>query len=215
MCAKIVKIISHLDIDDQLISLRLKDDRSVFLQQGSIDGACGPYCLFMGLLIVGALERETTENLHSIKRSTKLGRALKIMDELKVLVQDGTDANDLKKILDIGFKSKVEYTIQKKIKNLDLIKFISGELDKDFPVLTSVFWNEQHGHWMLAIGYEQDEDRVTKIFFLDPSSPLHNSQYWNATISIAPTYRKKFHHEWHNCEDSFVKFTDCIVLKPK
>ena len=40
------------------------NQESVFLQQGSLDGACGPYCLFMALLILGEIEDSQTKNYH-------------------------------------------------------------------------------------------------------------------------------------------------------
>lgn len=46
---KQIYLLENLDLT--LDELRAEEE-SVFLQQGSLDGACGPYCLFMALFIV-------------------------------------------------------------------------------------------------------------------------------------------------------------------
>ena len=46
---KQIYLLENLDLT--LDELRAEEE-SVFLQQGSLDGACGPYSLFMALFIV-------------------------------------------------------------------------------------------------------------------------------------------------------------------
>ena len=200
-----------------LRSIKLEMDDTVFLQQGSLDGACGPYCLFMGLLILGEIESDQAVNLNTVKGSSRLGKMLKKLANLEVLIHNGTTTKELTDILDHGFKKRVKYRVNSKSRNRQLVQFIIDELADNNPVLVTVR-NEKINvsHWLLAIGYETDNDIVTKIFFLDPSRPLHENQYWNAVIVIADNFKMKYHHQWLEPNNEIkVLFDDCFSIGSK
>ena len=193
-------------------------DETVFLQQGSLDGACGPYCLFMGLIILGEIENTQATNLETVKGSSRLGKMLKKLSNLEVLIHNGTTTKELTDILDYGFKKRVKYSVSKKNRNRELVQFIIDELNDNNPVLVTVR-NEKIkvAHWLLAIGFESSNDNlVTKIFFLDSSRPLQENQYWNAVILIANNYKLKYHHQWLEKNNGImVMFDDCFSITKK
>ena len=49
--------------------------QKVFLQQGSIDGACGPYSIFMGLLSLGLISYDKITS-RTVKGNERLGKLL-------------------------------------------------------------------------------------------------------------------------------------------
>ena len=200
---KQIYLLENLDLTlDGLCS----NQESVFLQQGSLDGACGPYCLFMALLILGEIEYEQATNLHTAKGNTRLGKAIKVMETWKVLIHSGTDTANLKDFLDIGYRKQIKINTGEGSRNKNLVHFIVDQLSDNKPTLVSIYWNKEMGHRLLAVGYEtDDEENVTKLLFLDPGEAIGKNQYWNSVITIAENYRRKYHHQWLNDFGTMVK----------
>ncbi|NRS87777.1 hypothetical protein HNQ02_000684 [Flavobacterium sp. 7E] len=190
------------------------DEETVFLQQGSLDGACGPYCLFMALIILGEIEYEQATNLHTATGNTRLGKAIKVMETWKVLIHSGTVTANLKDFLDRGYSKRIKINTADEFRNKSLVHFIVDELNNNKPVLVSVYWSQEMGHRLLAVGYEANEkDNVMKLLFLDPSIPLGPNQYWNTAIAITMNYQKKYHHQWLNDLHTMVRFDDCFSIE--
>lgn len=209
---KQIYLLENLDLT--LDGLRAEEE-SVFLQQGSLDGACGPYCLFMALLILGEIESSQATNLKSVKGSSRLGKMIKKLTNFEVLIHNGTTIKDLTDILDHSFKRRVRFNVNSEDRNQALLQFIIDELTENHPVLVIVR-NDYFAHWLLAIGYETDEnDAVTKLFFLDPSDPLPPNQYWNAVVTTAENYRKKHHHQYLNNDGALILFDDCFSIEKR
>lgn len=101
---KQVNIINFLDINKgKLVTTISEDYKPVFLKQGDMDGACGPYCLMMALLINGAVEMEDVNDLWNIKLSSRLGKLVKAMREHDTLFTNGTDIKDIVLMVDNSF----------------------------------------------------------------------------------------------------------------
>ena len=66
-----------LNNDGVLISTNNKSDNEVHLRQGDMDGACGPYCVAMALLMLGRMQRNEISPGKNIDFRTKFGRFLK------------------------------------------------------------------------------------------------------------------------------------------
>lgn len=210
-----IKIINHLELTKYgLGSKLLTKDNLVFLEQGSLDGACGPYCLFMSLLILGKISNDDTNNISKVHHKTSFGKSLKKMNELNVLIKDGTTKKSLKDIIETGYKNTLN-SIELKSKGNRLIEQISKEIDSNNPVITSVFWDEGFGHWLLAVGYETDDkDLIKKIFFLDPSRNAPVDTYWNSVVLIG-NGNSEFPHYWLlDSEKRKIKIKDCLSISP-
>lgn len=210
---KSIHIIQSLDIDrGQLVTTVSKNLEPIFLNQGSIDGACGPYCVFMALLITGAVTLDEVHELWKIKLSTRLGKLVKGMREHDTLFSDGTTIIDLATLLDNSF-GKILKTATSEASGKKLIPFIIAQLKNNYPVIVGVK-NGNFAHWLLAVGFEKEED-VSKLFFLDPSG-IDTSSYWNAAIDIVNIQGGRYPYAWidHNeNSNEFIQFEEAMAIK--
>jgi len=197
---KSLKMLSQLNIANGNLITSLRDkSNSVFLQQGSVDGACGPYCVFMALIILGIISYDDATNLWWTKRSTRFGKMLAKMQEHDTLFQNGTHLYQLQELLEVSFKKTLVTKVSPE-RGRNLIQFIQDELDKDCPVIFGVT-GQKLAHWLLATGYEaDDEGSVIKITFLDPSgNPSWN--YYNGVLDVEFVYKGRYPYAWVSCED--------------
>ena len=210
---KQVFIIYQLDIDKgKVVSTINQEYEPIFQKQGSLDGACGPYCLFMALLIVGVVDNDELNDLWRIKLSTRLGKLIKSMREHTTLFSDGTTPRDLEKLLEKSFGKVLDTEINES-SGRDVIPFVIEHLKQDAPVIVGIK-NKDMAHWLLAIGFEK-EDEVTKLLFLDPSG-IDTSNYWNAAIDIELKQSGRYPYPWVDYnEDSneYVQFEEAIAIK--
>jgi|SRR5690606_4973669 len=208
---KTIKIISHLDINNgYLITTSLKKDNRVFLQQGTIDGACGPYTLFMALLILGLIDYSEATDMWWTKKSTKFGKLIKTMQNHETFFQEGTDLKDLKQLVDNSFKKNIDLTLSES-KGKQVINFVLEELKVNKPVIVGINGIEL-AHWMLAIGFEENQHGKSKIFFLDPSQ-ANNANYWNTSINIIDSYKGRYPYQWvDQSEETFISFEHAMSL---
>jgi len=212
---KTIKVISLLDINDgHLATKSLKNYNQVFLQQGSIDGACGPYTLLMALLILGLIDYDQATDMWWEKKSTRFGKLIKSMQTHDTLFQSGTDLEDLKHLVDNSFKKNIDIALSES-KGKQVVNFVLEELKSNKPVIIGINGKEL-AHWMLAIGFEEDEHgQISKIFFLDPSQP-NKSNYWIASINIKDTYHGRYPYQWvDQSEETLISFEHAMSLGSK
>lgn len=205
---KTIKIIDQLDIKNGFLVSNMEQ---VFLKQGSVDGACGPYCLFMTLIILGVIEYNDATNLWWTKRSSRFGKMLTKMQEHDTLFQNGTHLNQLQDLLEHSFKNTLELNVSEQ-KGRALIDFCIEQLKQNKPTIIGVNGVDL-AHWLLAVGYEENEEgKVCKLFFLDPSG-VDNSNYWNAVIEVNETFYGRYSYAWVDCADErLVSFEHGISL---
>ena len=159
----------------------------VHLQQGDVDGACGLYCLFMSLLTLGLVDRAILQNLSYDKR-TAIGRVMQRIETLPGLIIDGTDLDDLRKILQGAFSRQIN------IEGLDdsgskIRDFVEVHIEKNHPVILGLEFRNG-GHWVLVIGLEYvvDQDcnkKLNRFLILDPDAPLSKVSAWNGVINAS------------------------------
>ncbi len=183
--------------------------QEVFLNQGSIDGACGPYSLIMGLLSLGVVDRNVVVSYYTDKR-TNFGKLVMAMnEEHSTLFTEGTDLGDLQYLLKESFGKKINAEISEH-KGTKLIDFALEKLSENKPTIIGVNFKDG-AHWMLAIGYENDSNGfATKLLLLNPSgkSPIFSS--WNAVIDLVPNKSGRYPYNWWgNCQ---VQFDQALVL---
>jgi len=209
---KSIKLISFLDIkNDSLITTKLKKHNTVFLKQGSVDASCGPYCLFMALIILGLIDYDDAINLWWTKRKSKLGRMVSKIQEQGTFFQKGTHLKHLKVLLEYSFKSKLELNLSKET-GKRLINFCIEQLKQDRPTVVGIS-GAGLSHWLVAVGFEKNEKgEVCKLFFLDPSgNDIPN--YWNATIEVKKKHPGRYPYAWIDfTDDRFVILEDAISL---
>lgn len=203
---KVIKTIQQLEITNGNLTAH---NENVFLRQGSMDGACGPYCVFMALIILGIVNYSQATNLWLTKGSSKLGKLIKAMREHDVFIQNGTFVEDLETMLTQSFKKDV-VTQSTSARGRKVLDFTVASLKNNAPVIVGIRGVDL-AHWLLAVGFEENNGVVSKVFFLDPSAS-EAENYWNSIISIETSYHGIYPYKWESHVDTFIKFEDAISL---
>lgn len=164
----------------------------VHLRQGEMDGACGPYCVVMTLIMLGVMSREQACSLDRADGRTRLGRFRENLMVFGALVSEGTDDFDVSWLVDVfkrvGVLTDVlEAAPRRKI----TIRNIADAVDyRKIPIVGVDWEGGQTGHWLLVIGYQgyqaddDDELQITHLLCLDPTSEAPRVSLWNAVIEV-------------------------------
>lgn len=184
--------------------------QEVFLNQGSLDGACGPYSLFMGLLTLGLVDRNEVTSFYTDGR-TRLGKLInKLNNDYFSLFKNGTHLTDLESILIHSFGSKLNTEVNYG-KGKNVVKFVLEHLKKNHPTVIGV--NFPGGaHWMLAIGYETNIDnKAIRLLLLDPSGNKPIVSSWNSILDLKSTQSGMYPYKWWT-PDRFIQFEEAIAM---
>ena len=123
-----IKILPNLDFSPSgMVSFHNRslttENRLIHLQQGDLDGACGPYSLMMALLAYGAITRKDAINLWlgKVHSSTKFG---KVVSKLDALIRNGTKSIHLKKLFEAikAYSQSNKLSNEARMRNLNLTK---------------------------------------------------------------------------------------------
>ena len=206
-----IKLLPNLDFSPYgMVSYHNKslktENRLIHLQQGDLDGACGPYSLMMALLAYGAITRKDAINLWlgKIKTSTKFG---KVVSKLDVLLRNGTEPEHLEEIFEAikAYSQLNKLTNRARLQNLNLTKVevrgrrlfhkIKASIDLGLPMIVGLKWGKNSGHWVAAIGYQSFKkdhtdalasSKMESILVLDPGARFSSTSAWNGVLSIFP-----------------------------
>ena len=202
-------IISGLKIKGNEI-ISEKTGEPIFEYQGSADGSCGPYSIFMALKIVGVLYRKDLQPYHKIDSRTCVGKFMNKIHALPNLVKDGTDLGNIFDLVSENFSSKLT-TDWSQLKNKELIDLVISQLNEDKPTITGIYY-PGGGHWMLAVGYSCDEkEKPIKLLLLDPSGVKPTIAPWNTVIEIGTKRKGDYSYHWHT--DGYnVSFDEALAI---
>lgn len=195
-----------------------KNPQYVHLRQGSLDGACGPYCLFMALIALGFEKHSKLTALSGGDISKNIFKM--IYDKSSSLVREGTDINLMINYVKICEHSGIAYekkcaelhgnckeAINGKRKNYKAVeRFIINHLNLGHPVMVGT-----NDHYVLGIGLGYDSDENFKnqdpmyLLVLDPDVESPVLSAWNGVFDL------KNRNYSLNYEKS-VKFVDAIAI---
>lgn len=177
--------------------------RQVHMRQGDADSACGPYALMMGLITLGALEREQINLMGIWDGRSRAGRFRNALIEHGALISRGTTAAGLISLaghfrgdgitadLFDGNKKELADTAQAAIKNYAV-------------ALICVRWSKQAGHCLMVVGHQGYEDggvyQITHLLCLDPESEAPKASLWNAVIGIYDKEGKALRGGTYTCD---------------
>lgn len=173
-----------------------KEKYHVFLQQGDLDGACGPYALMMSLIACGAISRADAHEiwLGKVKGTTKLGKEMK---NLSALLRDGTTAESLEKLFNairFYFSNNhknlqnlcISLTENKKRGN-ELVSYAKSQIDKNLPTIIRLDWKGAGAHWVTVVGYQKytdQKDIPERLLCLDSGFQISNTSAWNGVLDV-------------------------------
>ena len=126
----------------------------VHLRQGDMDGACGPYCLVMAMLVRGQLRRRQAKGLERVDSRSRYGRLMKALDQHGPLLRVGTTGVDLLELL-----AEINDTEHFALKGEGrrLVRHTREYLEAGFPVVLGFHGRKGSDirHWGLAIGMSE------------------------------------------------------------
>lgn len=197
----------------------------VLFRQGDLDGACGLYALMMGLNLCGYVDDETSFAKKPDRR-TVLGKLYKQFEGYPALFSGGSYIDDLQKVVDKSFGSKVETEFFEG-KNRELLDFTVSHVCEGHPVILGVNTQDDMGHALLACGVEfeygtaglpEEEDDVPdphKILTLDPSGyEVPSFVLWNSFIYYERQSGGRYPYLYigAQCEERKVSFGGALAL---
>ena len=193
----------------------------VHLRQGDMDGACAIYSLMMAMITCGIINRKDAEGLYKrIDGRSSLGRLLKKLtvynDQDKVatdgLVRNGLFLDHVDDVITHNCKRIMTSVYSDDINNITGI--VSHLKNNDPVIIGTTYRGNKGGHALLAIGYETENDIVSKLFCLDPGYPLSECSYWNAIIHMnSNTGREYTHYYVPSNVEIKIDETICIYKK--
>jgi hypothetical protein len=186
--------------------------QQVFLNQGSLDGACGQYCVYMSLIINGIITR--SEALSALsdnqKGNTNIG---KLASKIKTSnFFDGTFGTDIENIFKGVYSRQVK--VEKFSGNGDLRNFVVENVEQDNPVMLAIRW-PGGAHWVTVVGLDYSGDSENKDLYrflvIDPGASNMEFCSWNGVIQ-AKGSGGKYPYVWWG-QDQKVKLDEAVAIK--
>jgi hypothetical protein len=170
---------------------------SIFEKQGTADGACGPYSLFMVLKILGELSQEDINEPENIKKSRSAFKLMNEINQFKGLIFNGTDITEIYNLISNNFKTKLVLDFCQDDDNSELINFIVEQLDYNKPTIVRISF-PKGSHWFVAIGYSVNEKgKNCNLLLLDPSGDKPTVSPWNSIVEIGSKRKGDYSYHWH------------------
>lgn len=183
----------------------------VHLRQGDLGGACGPYCVMMCLLLVGAIDREEATSSSCLDGRTPAGRLWANFRDFPAFFPDGTSLDHLVELL-TTFQHHVDVESMSG-SGLSIRKFVYQHLKLDHPVILGINSEDFH-HWIVVVGWEDtDHDGIPERFLiLDPANDAGRVACWNAVIDLGSTYGRYPYPYWGDRDFTYVALDGALAL---
>lgn len=147
------------------------------------------------------------------KKSTSKGRILRdFLEKQNGLIRNGLHfADDIRDGLQYAAKKIVncEYIPTRQ----ETLEALTECIDNNKPLMIGVDYNKVDGHALLAIGYETRNNKITKIFCLDPGSNINSTSYWNAIITLDEYTNTKYRDSYLTLDGIINKVTLADAIK--
>ena len=212
------KVINQLKLIDGVLMCRRPSGRSfqkAHFKQGDLDGACGAYSVAMVLNILGVFEAEEICSDNLIDKRTSEWKLIKALNE-EGLYRDGLTSDKIQKILLDNYSSRVSVQCASKDSGHDIVEIMKNWIDNDNPVILRFGFNKNDGHWVVAVGYVEDENgNITDILTLDPGSESPKYALWNGILNLNKEPRKKFGYRYDSDYNRMVDFDEAIIISKK
>ncbi|MCA4572235.1 C39 family peptidase [Bacteroides xylanisolvens] len=214
-----IKIVRDIDITALGVSVYNRKWQPIHLQQGEMDGACAVYSMMMNLLVLKVLTRSQVVNLNTtFKGNTAKGRLFKEFFVTEGLCRDGFYFSEIKEKLSRSFAKEVVSSAQQYTASLSdqalFVEELKDAIDDNLPLVTAISFRGG-AHAILAIGYEERNGGVAKIYCLDPGYLISQTSLWNSVI-ILNKGKGKYNHQYiTDKDDDNVFISETLKIKKK
>ena len=214
-----IKIVRDIDITALGVGVYNRKWQPIHLQQGEMDGACAVYSMMMNLLILKVLTRSQVVNLNTtFKGNTAKGRLFKEFFVTEGLCRDGFYFSEIKEKLSHSFAKEVtssalQYTASLSDQTI-FVEELKTAINGNLPLVTAISFRGG-AHAILAIGYEEQEGVVEKIFCLDPGYTINHTSFWNSVIILNKGKGKYSHQYITDKDDDNVFISETLKIKKK
>lgn len=162
------------------------------LLQSDLDGACGPHCALMALLLFGIIKRDDLSILHKVRKkplSSFWRHAARNYFK-------GTSAHHLKAAL-----KPYAHDLFCSVRQVNCINHVLEVLNISGVGIVGIE-STDFSHWVLAIGIGGTEGRrglrSATLLILDPSHAPIPLSPWNAMLSVKADRKKRYAYETPN-----------------
>lgn len=197
------------------------DGADIFLRQGDLDGACGPYCVVMALIALGhtTYEEITNGGYHG---NSKVGKFVRHIEQRAgaYFYRRGTSLRALSKSLVNTFGSHIAVSAiyGQNVLGSDVRQFLNQSFSagQAIPVILRITYGTQCAwdHWVVVVGLESHSGGEAFYLILDPSgTPPRGGECWNAKIEANGTGSSLPYKVIPNRGDEYrVQFVEAISL---
>lgn len=149
------------------------------LRQSDLDGACGPHCMLMALMILGILKRGDLEILPKAKSRS--------MSQLWWATErnffSGTTTSELHCMIE-PYEKQVETRVFRR----NQFERMTETIERNGIAVVCIY-NDLMSHWVLAVGvggsdYVEEDATTDNILILDPGHGSIPLAAWNATLNV-------------------------------
>lgn len=217
------QLIDSIDVTHRGPEVYFQDDhgwQEVHIAQGDLDGACGPYCVFMMLILNDLIVRNELLQFGFAHGNSRFGRLQRKLVDDTGLFGAGTDIRCLYNAINdsYGKVAKIEYDDGRGRATID---FVVSKLRANQGVIVGID-GKKWAHWVLAVGMQIIEDdsgshEVSRIFALDPSLPAPRVCGWNRIIDVKASSRGRlpyyFWPEYAHGEVEKVQIAQALTMK--
>lgn len=214
-----IKIIGGLDITALGVCVYNRKWQPVHLQQGDMDGACAVYSMMMNLIALKVFTRNQVTNLNtSFKGNTSKGRLFKEFFVTQGLCRGGFYFSEIKEKLSHSFAKEVMSSVRQYATSVSdqasYVEELKIAIDDNLPLVTAITFRGG-AHAILAIGYEEQEGVIRKIFCLDPGYTINQTSLWNSVITLNERKGMYCHQYITDNDDKNVFVSETLKIERK
>ena len=213
-----INIIDNVVIKDGRLRVvnSLGREIRVFLEQGSLEGACAVYSLMMMLIVHKIIDdidlrmdnSRVSANVKQLRKQFLYNRRVR-----------GYSLEVLQKKLLKAFGDKISVKIYTTNPNKDehlccgnLYLKIKKHLDSGWPVqIGFCIPNSKSGHSVVVVGYAEYAKYI-RLFCLDPSWGMSCSAFWNNIIDINLDNSAEIMMDYEHMAERYVLVTEILLI---
>lgn len=201
-------IIDRVNMDDNTVVYKTKNGKwkPLYQNQSSLDGACAIISMYMCMLVVNLLPYK---NIRLLAKDKDYEKFVKHFFKNKGMHLEGNNFDKLcQELKRLGFSAYVDNAFDPEDKNISLF---SECILENLPIIIGVEWKGGGSHAMLAVGFEEDEQKnIRKVYCMDPDSPEPHIAPWNAYISLPIKGEGRYPHHYVSLDPK--KNNDCRIV---